>query len=41
MRRDDVTRWLAAYEAAWRTAGTESLGALFTNDAEYRMSPYE
>ena len=41
MRRDDVTLWLAAYEAAWRTAGTEPLGALFTADAEYRMSPYE
>ena len=41
MLRDAVTRWLAAYEAAWRTAGTEPLGALFTDDASYRMSPYE
>ena len=40
MRRGAVTDWLAAYEDAWRTAGTEPLGALFTSDAEYRMSPY-
>jgi ketosteroid isomerase-like protein len=41
MQRDEVTRWLAAYESAWRTPGTEPLGALFTADADYRMSPYE
>jgi ketosteroid isomerase-like protein len=41
MGRDDVTRWVAAYEAAWRTAGTEPLDALFTSDASYAMSPYE
>jgi SnoaL-like protein len=41
VQRDDVTRWLAAYEAAWRTAGTEPLRSLFTADASYRMSPYE
>jgi ketosteroid isomerase-like protein len=41
MARDEVTRWVAAYEAAWRTAGTEPLAALFTDDASYRMSPYE
>jgi ketosteroid isomerase-like protein len=41
MQRDGVTRWLAAYEDAWRTAGTEPLDALFSADAEYRMSPYE
>ena len=41
MRRDEVTRWLAGYEAAWRTAGTDPLRALFTDEASYRMSPYE
>jgi ketosteroid isomerase-like protein len=41
MLRDAVTRWLATYEAAWRTAGTEPLRALFTDDASYRMSPYD
>ena len=41
MTRASVGAWIAAYERAWRTAGTESLGALFTEDATYRMSPYE
>jgi ketosteroid isomerase-like protein len=35
-----VSRWLAGYEAAWRTAGAESLAALFTADATYLQSPY-
>ena len=39
--RADVEAWLAAYERAWRTAGTGSLGDLFTSDATYQMSPYE
>lgn len=33
--------WIERYERAWRTAGTDSLGELFTEDASYRMSPYE
>ena len=36
-----VSRWLAAYEAAWRAAGTEAVGLLFTEDATYLQSPYE
>lgn len=36
-----VEAWIATYERAWRTEGTESLGELFTEDATYRMSPYE
>jgi ketosteroid isomerase-like protein len=36
-----VDAWLAAYERAWRTAGTAALGELFTVDATYRLSPYE
>ena len=36
-----VSRWLAGYEAAWRSAGTKSLAALFTGDATYLQSPYE
>jgi len=36
-----VEAWLARYERAWRTAGTVSLGELFTPDATYRLSPYE
>jgi uncharacterized protein (TIGR02246 family) len=36
-----VRRWLAAYEAAWRTAETEALAGIFTDDASYLQSPYE
>jgi uncharacterized protein (TIGR02246 family) len=35
-----VRRWLAAYETAWRTAETESLAGIFTDDASYIQSPY-
>jgi ketosteroid isomerase-like protein len=36
-----VSRWLAAYEAAWRAPGTDSLARIFTDDASYLQSPYE
>jgi ketosteroid isomerase-like protein len=36
-----VRRWLAAYEAAWRTPGTEALAEIFTDDASYRQAPYQ
>jgi ketosteroid isomerase-like protein len=36
-----VRRWLAGYEAAWRTSGTGRLASLFTSDATYLQSPYE
>jgi len=36
-----VRRWLAAYEAAWRTAETGSLAGIFTDDASYLQSPYQ
>jgi hypothetical protein len=39
--RETVKAWIAAYERAWRTAGTGPLGELFSDDASYRMSPYE
>jgi hypothetical protein len=39
--RADVEAWIDAYERAWRTAGIESLFGLFSEDAIYRMSPYE
>ena len=41
MKRSDIEAWLARYEQAWRTAGTASLGELFTADATYQLSPYE
>ena len=40
MRKSDVKAWIAAYERAWRTPGTEPLGALFTTDATYLQGPY-
>ncbi len=39
--RDSTDAWVAAYERAWRAVGVEGLGNLFTEDASYRMSPYE
>ena len=36
-----VSRWLARYEAVWRTPGTVGLAGLFTGDATYLKSPYE
>ncbi len=39
--RADIDAWISAYERAWRTAGTEPLAGLFSEDARYRMSPYE
>jgi ketosteroid isomerase-like protein len=39
--RAQVSRWLAEYEAAWRSPGTARLAKLFTEDVTYRQSPYE
>ncbi len=39
--RESFEAWIAAYERAWRTAGTGLLTELFAEDASYRMSPYE
>jgi hypothetical protein len=33
--------WVAAYERAWRTPGTGTLGQIFTEDAVYQQGPYE
>ena len=33
--------WIAAYETAWRTAGTAPLRRLFTDDATYRAAPFD
>lgn len=38
--RASVETWIGAYERAWRTAGSDPLSELFTEDASYRMSPY-
>jgi len=41
LSQEAVSAWIAGYERAWRTAGAEPLRELFTEDATYRMSPYE
>lgn len=40
MERDDVETWIAGYEAAWRTGGTERLTEIFTPDCSYLPSPW-
>jgi SnoaL-like domain len=38
--RAAVDRWVAGYERAWRTPGTEQLGELFSPDVSYLPSPW-
>jgi ketosteroid isomerase-like protein len=40
MDRTQVVSWVAAYERAWRTPGTDALAAIFTADASYLQGPY-
>jgi ketosteroid isomerase-like protein len=39
--RAQLQGWIAGYERAWRTEGTESLAELFAEDATYSTAPYE
>lgn len=39
--RAALTRWIEAYERAWRTRGVDALVSLFTEDATYRTAPFE
>jgi len=41
MDRDDVMRWVAGYEQAWRDGDLAAVERLFTDDARYRPSPYD
>ncbi len=41
MDRTALDHWLDRYERAWRTAGTESLRDLFTEEASYSPGPYD
>ena len=41
MDREGVAAWIAGYERAWRTPGTDPLAALFSPDATYLYDPYE
>ena len=38
--RAEVQSWVASYEAAWRTLGTDNLKSLFAEGARYLNSPY-
>lgn len=38
--RTQVEAWVRDYERLWRTAGTEGLADLFTQDATYRTTPW-
>jgi mannose-6-phosphate isomerase-like protein (cupin superfamily) len=38
---EQLLGWVEGYERAWRTAGTDGLADLFTDDAEYLGTPYD
>ena len=40
MDRAQLSDWIERYERAWRTAGTDTLAGLFTEDASYFTAPY-
>lgn len=39
--RESVTAWLEAYMHAWETYDPTEVGALFSENAEYRWHPYD
>lgn len=39
--RDRAERWVAAYEKAWRTAGTDAVAELFAAEATYSTGPFQ
>ena len=41
MDRALVDDWVAAYERAWRSPGTDGLADLFTEDATYQQAPFQ
>ena len=41
MDRDALTRWVDAYERAWRAPGVDALDALFAEDATYSTAPFQ
>ena len=41
MNTEPVAAWIAAYERAWRSPGTETLAELFTDDATYLQGPFD
>jgi len=40
MDAGQVRDWIAGYERAWRTSGTEPLAGLFSADSRYLQGPY-
>ena len=38
---EQLLEWVDGYQRAWRTPGTDGLRHLFTDDAEYLVSPYD
>jgi ketosteroid isomerase-like protein len=40
MTHADFARWLDAYVDAWRSCDPAAIGALFSEDAEYRYHPW-
>jgi ketosteroid isomerase-like protein len=40
MEHTDVMGWVRMYESAWRSAGTDKLAGLFTDDVRYLASPW-
>jgi ketosteroid isomerase-like protein len=41
VRKTAVDRWLQAYVEAWKTYDRDQIGALFSEDVEYRYHPYD
>jgi ketosteroid isomerase-like protein len=41
MDRDEVVRWVAKYEQAWREGDLIAVEQIFTDDCHYRLSPYD
>lgn len=40
MDHDEVMRWVARYEDAWRGRDLDAVEDLFSDEAHYRQSPY-
>lgn len=40
MTRDAIEAWLARYVSAWSSNRPEDVGALFAEDATYRVTPF-
>lgn len=38
---DELLRWIAAHDQAWRSNDPEAIGSLFTEDAIFSLGPWE